>query len=239
MLRIMCVAGFAACFGAQSVMAERFTHTYDMNVGGFRLATATIAGVAEGDGYAANAAMNARGLVGALTGGSFEASVRGRWNGAAEFAPDRFEQTATFRGETQALVIDYANGAPISTVYTPAREPDEDPIPTLSKQVGTVDFLTAMMTLTYPGTAEEICARSVVAFTFTKRTAIEGTGTVGGTADAPVCTVEYANVDPETLVAEETDTYTLSLRPYSGGRYEVAQISGPTDMGRAVFNRTN
>ena len=239
MYRLLSVAGLALSLSAQGAVAERINHTYDMNVGGFRLATATIAGVAEDGRYVVNAAMNARGLVGAITGGSFEASARGRWDGGDGFRPDRFEQTGVFRGEAQELVIEYARNAPASTTYTPEREPDEDPIPTLSKQVGTVDFLTAMMTLTFPGTAAEICARSMVAFTFTKRTAIDGTGVVGGTAEAPTCTIEYANVDPETLVAEASDTYTLTLRPLDATRFEVARISGPTDMGRAVFNRTN
>lgn len=239
MKRFLATVLIGLMMSSGAAVAERISHSYDMRVGALRLATADVRGVAEGGRYAVNATMQARGVAGWLTGGSFQASARGRWSGGGAFTPERFEQSSDFRGEQQELVIEYASGTPVSTRYTPARDPDEDPIPTLAKQSGTVDFLTAMLTLTFPGTAEEICARSVTAFTFTKRTLLDGTGTVGGAPDAPTCSVEYADVDPETLVADSRDTYTMDLRPLGDGRFEVERISGPSEFGRAIFQRTD
>ncbi|QPH52536.1 DUF3108 domain-containing protein [Pontivivens ytuae] len=226
----------ALCLTAPTLAAagERFTHTYEMRVGGLRLASAAVAGVAEGNRYAVNANLAASGIVDVFTDGSFEAEVRGTWDGNGTFTPERFSQTGNWRGEERRLDLTYAAGTPVSAVYTPERDPDDDPIPTLSKQTGTIDFLTAVMTLTYPGTMEEICSRAFDAFTFTKRTRIEMSQGPGES-----CVATYRNIDPETMRAKDPDTYTVELRPMEGNIYEVSRLVGPTDFGRAIISRTN
>jgi hypothetical protein len=226
--------------GTSAAGAETLNHQYDMRVGGLRVATANVRADVTGRAYSATAALEARGLVGAITSGSFTASVRGATTGTAQFVPQTFTQTGAFRGRDTRLDIAYVDGTPVSTVYTPEREADDKPIPTLSKQSGTVDFLTAMLTLTMPGTPQEICTRRLDAFTFTKRTRIEGQGVVARGDGTLTCRVSYLDVDPETLVADpDPDPYTLELRPMADGRYEVARILGATDLGTAIIARTN
>ncbi|WP_316015420.1 hypothetical protein [Roseobacter sp. HKCCA0434] len=229
--------GMVAALVASPVWAERISHRYDMSVAGIRLASAAIAGEVTPEGYALAARVEARGLAGFFAG-DLDAQARGRRSGQV-FTPARFEQESEERDGPERLVLGYVQGVPVSADYTPARGPDEKPIPPLGRQGGTVDYLTAILTLTFPGTPEEICARRVDAFTFTKRTRIVGEGVVmqGG---VPTCRVSYRDVDPETLVPDDdVDSYTLTLRPLGDGRHEVAEISGPTEFGRARITRTD
>lgn len=225
---LLIVAGGAA-------QAEPFTHNYDVRFAGLRVASATVQGNVTPTSYNAAARLEARGLAGLFTSGDFNASVRGTRTGPAGFMPQAFAQV-TEGSDASRLDLVYRGGMPVSAVSSPVRAADERAVPTLSKQAGTVDFLTAVVALTYPGTAEEICNRSFDSFTLTKRVRIEGDGLIPGTQS---CRVIYRKVNPETLQARDPEPYTLELRPTTDGQFEVARILGPSEFGQTVISRTN
>lgn len=214
--------------------AEPFEHHYDVSFAGLRVASANVAGDVTDTTYNATARMEARGLAG-LVSSDFTASVQGGRSGPSGFAPQAFVQVSGGR-DASRLDIAYRDGTPVSIVSTPSRDEDERDIPTLSKQADTVDFLTAVLALTLPGTAEEICSRTFDSFTMTKRVRIEGQGITAGTQS---CSVIYQKVHTETLAARDPQPYTLELRPLQGDQFEVSRILGPSEFGRAVITRTN
>ena len=218
-----------------AAQAEPFVHQYDVRFAGLRVATASVQGDVSATSYNATARMEARGLVGFFSSGNFSAAVRGTRTGPAGFSPQVFEQVSSGRNASR-LDITYRNGAPITAISNPERGPDERAVPTLSKQSGTVDFLTAVVALTHPGTPAEICNREFDSFTLTKRVRIDGDGVL---PDTLTCRVVYRKVNPETLESRDPEAYTLELRPMADGRYEVARILGPSEFGQAVITRTN
>lgn len=232
MRRVLMAIAMMGMAGAAS--AERLDHRYDLSVSGLRMASAHVVSDVTDTTYTATARMEARGIVGLFAAEDIDVTVRGTRTGPAGFAPQAFVQTSA----DDRLDIAWRGGAPSSIVTDPPRPADARKIPTLSRQQGTVDFLTAVLALTMPGTPEEICTRSFDSFTITRRVRIDGQG-VGGTAAAPVCTVDYSKVDPETLAVRDPQTYRMELRPLPDGRHEVARITGPTEFGTATIARVN
>ena len=232
MAMMMASAPVAAPVG---VLAETFQHDYELSVRGLRVGTMALRADVDTFDYSATARFEATGIVGLIAGEGITASVRGARGGDAGFVPQAYAQV---REGDSRLDLSYRDGVPVSIVADPPRGADEDPIPTLSRQAGTVDFLTAIVALTLPGTPEEICNRRFDTFTQTERSRIEGQGVVAG-ADGPACDVVFSDVDPETLKVEDPETFRMDLRQMADGRYEMIALSGRGEVGPARLERVN
>lgn len=218
-----------------TAVAETLQHDYELSVRGLRVGTMALRADVDAFDYAATARFEATGIVGLIAGEGITASVRGARGGDAGFVPQAYAQV---REGDSRLDLSYRGGVPVAIVSDPPRDASDDPIPTLSKQAGTVDFLTAIVALTLPGTPEEICNRRFDTFTQTERSRIEGLGVVEG-AQGPACDVVFSDVDPETLEVEDPETFRLDLRRMADGRYEMVALSGRGELGPARLERVN
>ncbi|MBB5514583.1 hypothetical protein FHS89_000581 [Rubricella aquisinus] len=225
---------------ARPMERATFSQDYLVYVGGFRTATATAIGEAAEGRYVFTLNAESAGLVRLFADAKFTATVTGDVTTEGNLIPDGYTHSGFWDGETYTLSMDYEGGNPVRVAYAPEREPDDDPIPPLDTQEGTLDPVSALMALTWPGTPEDICDRRVETFSGSRRTVSD----IEPARPAPdgrlACDLVYTRVkydDAGQPYSDKEFPYTLELRPMADGLWEVWKISGPTSMGTMVVRR--
>ncbi|MEL6125332.1 MAG: hypothetical protein AAGJ92_11255 [Pseudomonadota bacterium] len=230
--------------GADGAVAQdKFVHTYEMRLLGVRGATATFEGRAREGGYFVEARARGTGILGFLSNARFDGNARGGYEAstgeASGFAPAEFYQRGAYRGDSRQLNMRYTGGVPTSVVFTPERDPDDDPIPPLDEQAGTLDPLTSVLRFTWPGTPQEICGREIDSFTGSRRTLIEMEPPQPAGNGQYTCKAQYSRTKGFENQKRKRFPFTATLRQRSDGLYEVWRIVGATDFGRMTIQRTN
>ncbi|MEL6680804.1 MAG: hypothetical protein AAFQ51_19035, partial [Pseudomonadota bacterium] len=222
---------------------DRFVHTYEMRILGLRGATGTFEGRAREGGYFVEAKAQGTGLLGFLSNARFTGNARGGYaetdGDASGFAPSEFLSRSAFRGSARSLRMVYEDGTPTVVEFTPDRDPDDDPIPPLGTLTGSLDPMTSVLRLTWPGTPQDICGRAIEGFTGSRRTLVELEAPKSAGNGRYTCEARFSRSRGADNKTMKGFPFTATLRKRSDGLYEVYRIIGDTDFGRMTIQRTN
>ncbi|MGB0498617.1 MAG: hypothetical protein ACPGID_09775 [Rubricella sp.] len=252
MIRFLVAAAMAGAAALPAVAQgaaqadDHFRHGYVFYVGGIRSAEATVEGWSLEDGYLFNASLRSAGIVGFFADAEWEAEVQGRRLSEASFRPDDYRHETVWNGEIRSLNMDYEGGRPVLVAYTPEREEDDEPIPPMSTAAGTVDPLTGLVMLVWPGTPDEICGRVIDTFSGARRTRLTmsaprrgGDGT--WRCEGGAMRMRYDEEGNRTPERDKTFPFTIEMREMAdaAGVFEVWRLNSPTDIGQMIVRRTN
>lgn len=240
LLAICLTLAFSSPSAARSAEREGFTQDYMIYVGGFRTARATATGRATDGRYAFTLSAQSAGLVRIFADATFNATVEGQMTDAGVMIPDEYAHASFWDDTSYTLSMDYDDGQPTRVEHMPEREPDDDPIPPLDLQAGTLDPISGLMSLTWPGQPDQICGRTVETFSGSRRTVSEIAAPRAGKDGMLQCDLIYARIKYDEDDQPQRDKefpFTIDLRPIGDGQWEVWKFSGPTSMGTMVVRR--
>ncbi len=139
-----------------------FETTYDFYIGGLSIAEITFDGAIGTLEYSASSTVQTRGLLELLVKTRMTASAKGYRHTRGYLAPDEYRTDYTTRSEERKVSIAYTGEiADVSIYPAEAKKPyDTD----ASEHPGTLDPVTAAVTMMNPRNAEDLCNRSIPVF---------------------------------------------------------------------------
>lgn len=232
---LACVAALTLPAVAQADQTD--TISFQFTLAGIPSGQLKINGVQSGTSYAANGVLATSGLLGALSGMRYDASVKGAYKDG-KYTPAQFDETQYRRKKVIKHQIVFRNGVPVSVTRDPPRTPlanDVDP----AKQGGTIDPLTALYAVLRDVPRADACKLSVFMYDGSKRTQVV-LNKPQPTGDDLVCSGEYRRIggfDAEEMAKQPVFNFTLTYTPLSNGQMRVTDIVTDTILGKGRLKR--
>ncbi len=139
-----------------------FFTTYDFYIGGFSIAEITFGGSVGALGYTARSIVETRGILDLLINGEVDASAEGYRHTRGYLAPDRYKTAYSTRREDRKVNIAY--NSEIATVNVSPPESKRPYDTKASDHPGTLDPVTAAVTMITPDDHADLCNRTIPVF---------------------------------------------------------------------------
>ncbi|MEM7176772.1 MAG: DUF3108 domain-containing protein [Pseudomonadota bacterium] len=212
------------------------TQVFDIYLGGLWIAEMTIDANIGEDGYRAAAALQTKGIIGAIYKASFEAEAEGLVRGGG-LATGTFRANSRDVRKSQFVEMRYQGGRPAVLRAEPAFKPKPWEIePT--EQVGTADPLSAAIGALNLAPGAPLCDRTVEIFDGRKRYAIE-MGVPEENAGLIRCPALYQRVGGFKPKKMEQPDYPFEFwfEPLEDGGHRILRAMGSTPFGTAVIRQ--
>ena len=213
-------------------VAKDEIHSYKVYVGGLTVGTLNMSARIENGRYAAVAKVIGGGLIGAIFDLQFSGRSDGSVDGAGGFNAQKYTAEERDDGETKKRLLQFRGGTPTKVEFSPARKPrsyDIDP----GKQRGTVDPITAALTLLQDTPAEKACGRSVEIFDGSKRTRIKLDKLQSGSDGSFACNGVFSRIagySDKQLAKQNAFPFTIHYKQSNDGlvvtKFDAASIFG-------------
>lgn len=237
-MRLTTFACIAALLMPAIAQAEqRDNIAFKFSLSGITAGELKINGAQSGNSYAANGVLATTGLLGALSGMRYDASVQGTYRNG-KYTPTQFDETQNRRKRVVKSQMVFRNGVPVSVTRDPPRAPlaaDVDP----AKQGGTIDPLTALYAVLRDVPRGEACKLSEFMFDGSKRTQVV-LGSPQAKGSDIVCSGEYrriAGFDADEMAKQPVFRFTLTYTPLSNDQMRVTDIVTDTVLGKGRLTR--
>lgn len=209
---------------------ESWTAVIDLHIGGFRAGEIAVSVAWDGESYAAESSVRARGLAALLLSGGATAAAEGSATGGT-LAPTSFEAEGRFGRSPQVLRMDYANGSPLPLAADPPlRQRPYDAAP--EALVGALDPLSALVAALTPRPLAQACDTVVPVFDSRRRYDLQ-LDAPRSTADGLRCEGQMVRVAGFKNPASSPERFTLEWRVKDGMAYPHRAVA-PTAFGAAV-----
>lgn len=234
--RIAAAATLGTLIAADGLAGTTVTQRFDLHLGGIRLADLTLALSEAAPGYTAHAQIGTTGLVRRFAEIGVTATATGRRAGA-RLVPLSFEAESRDRRKSQRVAIRYGAGRPQSVEADPPFKPKPWQIAPRD-QPGTLDPLSAAVSLIAPQPRAALCNRSVEVFDGRRRSrlSLARPEPRGGRIR---CEGAYRRVAGYRAKALEADPFPLAVWYAQGpdGLWHLVRAAAPTPYGAAVLTR--
>jgi len=246
--------GFCACFliCAPAAASEEignpspFSTTYDFYIGGLSIAEITFDGAIGALEYNADSTVETRGLLELLVSTRMTASAKGYRHTKGHLAPDEYRTDYTTRSEAREVAIAYT-GEVADVSITPA-EPIKAHDISASDHPGTLDPVTAAVTMMNPRNREDLCNRSIPVFDGKRRYDIvllpidmrpEGKSPPPPSWDTPTvhCFGVYeriAGFEGDLQTAQRYFPFDIWFEESDGRYHKIVRLAGKTKIGFAI-----
>ena len=217
---------------------ESFSAAYDIHIGGLEAGALSVEATIGDARYAASARMRTSGLVGFF----LDESWRGETEGAVRegrLRPLRYSSGKAGERGAQRRELGYEDDAPVSVRSEP--EAAEHPWSVdAADQQGTVDPVTALVSMLAPAAEGEACDRRILAYDGEHRFAFE-LGPAERRGDRLACEGAYVRLggyEPTALTGEDgRQPFTLVLAERADGLLQARRIEAETGFGAGVLRR--
>lgn len=230
----LAAAGAAAGASERTPPVDSVSAVYDLNVGGLGAGELTLEATIGEERYRARAAVTTTGIVGVFIDQSWRGVTRGEVQGE-RLRPVHYSSQYEGDEGKQAREVRYEAGRPVSVHPRPKEETRPWSIDA-EDQAGTVDPVTAILSLLAPAREGAACDRRIVAYDGKHRFAFEldrARRRAGGIR-CPGAYVRLAGYKPEKM-EDARRPFTLFLERGEDGLLEVARIESDTLFGTAVL----
>jgi len=139
-----------------------FSTTYDFYIGGLSIAEISFDGSINALGYTARSTVETRGILDLLINGRVDAAVEGYRHTRGHLAPDAYKTSYTTRSDDRKVDISYKSEVAEVSITPPETKNlyDTD----ASEHPGTLDPVTAAVTIINPRDSEDLCNRTIPIF---------------------------------------------------------------------------
>jgi len=148
-------------FGA-SGHATPFSANYDFYIGGLPIAEISFDGSVGALDYAAKSTVRTRGLLELLVSGRVKAGAEGHRHTKGHLAPDRYITQYTTRNEARNVSMAYSGEVANVSITPPEAKKTYDT--SASQHPGTLDPVTAAVTMMSPKGFQDLCNRTIPVF---------------------------------------------------------------------------
>lgn len=227
----------ALVFPAIAQAEQRDAIAFKFSLSGIPAGELQINGVQSGNTYAANGLVATTGLLGALSGMRYDASVRGTYRNG-KYTPSQFDETQNRRKRVVKSQMVYRNGVPVSVTRDPPRAPLAADVDAASQR-GTIDPLTALYAVLRDVPRADACKLSEFMFDGSKRTQVV-LGSPQAKGNEIVCSGEYrriAGFDADEMAKQPVFRFTLTYSPLPDGQMRVTDIVTDTVLGKGRLTR--
>lgn len=227
-------AGAEASAGERAPPVESVSAVYDLHVGGIGAGELRLEATVRAESYRARATVRTTGIVGVFIDQTWRGVTRGEVRGA-RLRPLHYSSRHEGDDGKQAREVTYEAGRPVSVDPRPkeeARPWSIDP----EDQAGTVDPVTAILSLLAPVREGAACDRRIASYDGKHRFAFE-VERARRRADGIRCPGAYVRVagyKPEKM-EDARRPFTLFLERREDGLLEVGRIESDTLFGTAVL----
>jgi hypothetical protein len=139
-----------------------FSTTYDFYIGGLSIAEITLNGAIGALEYSANSTVETRGILEFLVSTRMKASAKGYRHTKGYLAPDVYQTDYTTRSQAREVNISYTGE--VADVSIKPAEPVKPYDIRAIDHPGTLDPVTAAVTMMNPRNPEDLCNRSIPVF---------------------------------------------------------------------------
>ncbi len=141
---------------------NHFFTTYDFYIGGFSIAEITFGGSVSALGYTARSVVETRGILDLLINGEVDAFAEGYRHTRGYLAPDTYKTAYTTRSEDRGVNISYNSEVATVSITPPEEKKSYDT--KASEHPGTLDPVTAAVTIMNPRNHADLCNRTIPVF---------------------------------------------------------------------------
>ena len=229
-------AGAAAGTYERTPPVESVSVVYDLHVGGLSTGELTLEATIGDESYRARATVRTTGIVGLFIDQTWRGVTRGEVRGE-RLRPVHYGSRLEGDEGKQAREVTYEAGRPVSVDPRPREEARPWSIDA-EDQSGTVDPVTAILSLLAPVREGAACDRRIVSYDGKHRFAFE-LDRARRRADGIRCRGAYVRVagyKPEKM-EDARRPFTLFLERREDGLLEVGRIESDTLFGTAVLSR--
>jgi len=139
-----------------------FSVMYDFYIGGLPIAEISLGGNVGALGYKADSMVKTRGLLELLVNGRVRAVAEGYRHTKGHLAPDTYATDYTTRSDARKVKIAYSNEVADVSVTPPERPKSYDT--KAEEHPGTLDPVTAAVTMMNPRSSDDLCNRTIPVF---------------------------------------------------------------------------
>lgn len=226
----------ALCASATWAAEER--QRYDVYAGGIKLGTLGMNANIERDRYGVSARVAGGGLLGVFVTFDFSGQAQGGITRSGALVPSRYTGTSDNGKVKRTISFTYNSSVPRNVSFSPARTPkpyDVGP----EAQRGTVDPISATLSLLRPMPVGQACGKSVDVFDGSKRSRLS-VGARQATRDGLfVCNGTYSRIagfSPKLMAKQENFRFSTFWRERDG-MMEVVRFQSQTTFGTVTAIR--
>lgn len=230
----LATAAPAGSGGPRAPIPGTFGTAYDIYVGGIWIGELSLEARVEAEAYRAEAAFQTTGLVGFFREMDWIGETTGRV-AAGALLPVRYEATSAEGDERREVA--FSDGDPVSVSAEPPLEEKPWSIDA-AEQSGTVDPVTALLSVLAPGPRRALCGRRIEVFDGRHRFAFEldRPEPRGDGARCSGAHVRLAGYEPEKMGENARKPVTFSLSRRADGRDQVTRLQAETSLGMGVMS---
>lgn len=230
----LATAAPAAGGGARAPAPGAFQAGYDIHVGGMWVGELALEARVQAREYRAEASFRTTGLVGFFLETDWIGETTGRV-AAGALVPVRYA-AGSGDGEERREVA-FSDGDPVSVSAEPPLEEKPWSIDA-AEQSGTVDPVTALLSVLAPGPRRALCGRRIEVFDGRHRFAFEldRPEPRGDGARCSGAHVRLAGYEPEKMGENARQPVTFSLSRRADGRDQVTRLQAETSLGMGVMS---
>jgi hypothetical protein len=223
-----------AAEGAAAVLGGSVA-VFGISIAGLPAGELTLSHRREGFRYEAASSIRATGLVGAVARLRFEGAVAGVVGPDGRLAPERYTAFSRSTRSERDTEIRFEDGNPVHVSVVPPRSSAPD----VAAQAGTLDPVSAAVTLLGDAASGEVCSERVMLFDGSRRSEL-AVGRAEQQDGALVCNGAYTRIEGEahsTAAGDGSWPFRLVYLPDGNGGVRLQRIEAPTRFGRAVMER--
>ncbi|WP_161860523.1 DUF3108 domain-containing protein [Algicella marina] len=230
--RILQAAALLAGLSAGIAHAADEEQRYDVYAGGLKLGTMGMNANLANDRYAVNARVAGGGLLGALIKFDFAGRSEGRIAADGTLQPASYSGTSDDGKRERTVKFTYGSKTPRNVSFSPARTPrDYDAAP--SAQSGTLDPISATLSLLRPMPVGEACGKRVEVFDGSKRSRLSVAARQPARDGLFVCNGTYSRISgfsPKLMAKQVNFPFSIFWRE-TNGMMEVVRFQTDTTFG--------
>lgn len=237
------LAGFASEASAENAP---FSATYDFYIGGLPVAEISLDGAITTMGYSATSSVKTRGLLELLVSARMNAGAEGYRHAMGHLTPDVYTTDYTTRSEARKVEIAYSGEIGNVSVSPPEEKKSFDT--NASAHPGTLDPVTAAVTMMNPRGFEQLCNRTIPVFDGKRRYDIvllpKNRRPAGESAPAPSwnlpttrCFGVYeriAGFEGELQGAQKYFPFDIWFEKDKENLFRIVRLAGKTKLGFAI-----